>query len=134
MSTTRSPYPKNVPRSVTASSGAPPARTFSTAPIIPSGDIHWPFLMFTARPARPAAAYTPGVVSSAHATTRAPAMGTGPPQKFGANLAAEPRPLGGAPRPRLAGRRRPPVGARGAHEPREQRMRPRRPRLELGVE
>src|SRR5207249_267307 len=34
MSTTRSPYPKKVPRSVTAISGAFPARTFSTAPAI----------------------------------------------------------------------------------------------------
>src|SRR4029077_14097784 len=55
MSTTRSPYPKKVPRSVTATSGAPPAPTLSTAPPLPSADIHCPFFTFTARPPRPAA-------------------------------------------------------------------------------
>ena len=35
-----------------AATAAPP---FSTEPVIPSGDIHWPFFTFTARPVRPAA-------------------------------------------------------------------------------
>ena len=55
MSTTKSPYPKTDPRSVTRTGPPPPDRTFSTAPAIASGDIHCPFFTFTAFPVRPAA-------------------------------------------------------------------------------
>ena len=54
-STTRSPYPKKVPRSVTATSVEPPSRTFSTAPVMASGVIHCPFLMLTGLPVLPQA-------------------------------------------------------------------------------
>src|SRR5690606_14324055 len=57
-STTRSPYPKNVPRSVTATSMldaelAP--RTLFTAPRMPSGCSHCPFFTFPGLPVAPAA-------------------------------------------------------------------------------
>ncbi len=55
MSTTRFPYPKKVPRSVTATAPDPAPRTFSTAPRISAGAIHCPFFTFTGSPVSPAA-------------------------------------------------------------------------------
>lgn len=50
ISTTRSPYPSIVPRSVTATASLPLCRTFSTAKCIDSGARNCPFLMLTILP------------------------------------------------------------------------------------
>src|ERR1051325_11051937 len=72
--------------------------------------------------------------NSSDSTTQGPAIRNGAAPKCCPMLVAEARQLGRGLEPRLARGPRPPVGARGAHEPPEQRMRPRRPPLELGVE
>src|SRR5213592_545435 len=75
--------------------------------------------------------------NSSDSTTQGPAIRKGAASKCRVMLVAEARQLGGGGaglHRRLARRVRQPVGAGGADESREQRVGPRRPRLELGVE
>src|SRR3990172_5366014 len=71
---------------------------------------------------------------SSDSTTQGPAIRNGAAPKYCAMSVAGPRQLGGSLALRLGGCPAPAVGERRPHEPGEQRMWSRGPRLELGVE